>query len=93
MFYIKATPNEEGNHGNPMSRPFAGSVALPDELLGAYLGCKGFALPIVEDGVVTAVEPNQKALDAYEEEHPEAPVADPEPTTEEILNVLLGVSE
>lgn len=92
MYYIKSTP-ENANHGNPMGQPFAGCVTLPDELLSAYLDCKGFAILTVEDGTVTAAEANQEALDAYNAEHPDVPEPEPEPTTEEILNALLGVSE
>lgn len=69
MYYIKATPNEAGYHGNPMGQPFDGCATLPDELLSAYLDCKGLAVLIIEGVTVTAVEPNQEALDAYEAEH------------------------
>lgn len=82
MYYIKSTP-ENANHGNPMGQPFADCVALPDELLSEYLACKGFAILTIENGTVTAVEPNQEALDAYEAEHPEVEPEDPEPTTED----------
>lgn len=92
MYYIKPTP-ENNNHGNPMGQPFAGCVELPEELLSAYLASKGFVVLTVDGGTVTAVEANQEALDAYNAEHPDVPEPEPEPTTEEILNALLGVSE
>lgn len=79
MWYINATPNESGDYGNPMGQPFPGCVALPDELLGAYIDAKGFVYLEVEDGEVVAVEVNQEALDAYLAEHPDQP----EPTPEE----------
>lgn len=68
MYYI----NTQGpNHGNPMGQPFPGCVALPDELLSAYLDTKGFCALTIEDGAVTALAVDQEALDAYNAEHPE----------------------
>lgn len=68
MYYIHPTTK---NHGNPMGQPFHGCVALPDELLSAYLDTKGFCTLTVQDGVVTALTVDQEALDAYNAEHPE----------------------
>lgn len=99
MWYINAQPNEPGDYGNPMGQVFPGCVALPDELLGPYIEAKGFVfleleqaeevpIPLLLRGikefyVVTAVEVNQEALDAYHAEHPDIP----EPTPEEELDV------
>lgn len=91
MFYINAQPNASGNYGNPMGQPFPGSVSLPADLLSDYINAKGFVIPTVEDGVVASLEVNQEALDAYQAAHPDVPV-EPEPTTEEILDALLGVN-
>ena len=91
MYYINAQPNASGNYGNPMGQPFSGSVALPDAFLSAYIEAKGFVLPVIEDGQVASLEVNQEALDAYHADHPDVPV-EPEPTTEEILDTLLGVN-
>lgn len=93
MYYIQATPNESGNYGNPMGQPFPGSVALPDDLLSDYINVKGFVILSVENGEVVSLEVNQAALDAYNAEHPEVPESEPKPTTEDILNALLGVTE
>lgn len=95
MWYINATPNESGDYGNPMGQVFPGCAGLPDELLSAYIEAKGFVfleleraeevpIPLLLKGirefyVVTAVEVNQEALDAYHAEHPDIP----EPTPEE----------
>ena len=99
MYYIEATPRESGDYGNPMGQVFPGCVALPDELLGPYIEAKGFVfleleraeevpIPLLLKGirefyVVTAVEVNREALDAYHAEHPDIP----EPTPEEELDV------
>ena len=93
MYYIKATPNESGDYGNPVSNPFPGCVALPDDLLGPYIEAKGFVFLELEQAeevpvklllagvkefyVVSSLEVNQEALDAYRAEHPDIP--EPEP--------------
>lgn len=93
MFYINAQPNESGNYCNPMGQPFPGSVAMPDDLLSDYINAKGFVIPVIENGKVVSLEVNQDALDAYNAEHPDVPEPDQQPTTEDILNALLGVTE
>lgn len=78
MYYINSSPNETGNHGNPMGQPFPNCVTLPDDLLSPYLAAKGFVTLTVEDGAVTSLETNQEALDAYETDHPDLPPEEPE---------------
>lgn len=86
MYYI----NTQGqNHGNPMGQPFPGCVALPDELLSAYLATKGFCTLTIVDGAVTALVVDQEALDAYNAEHPDVEPEKPV-TVEELLAALLG---
>lgn len=82
MYYINPTPNESGNHGNPMGQPFPNCVTLPDDLLSPYLAAKGFVTLTVEKGAVTSLETNQEALDAYEADHPDLlPEETEEPVT------------
>lgn len=78
MYYINPTPNESGNHGNPMGQPFPNSVTLPDDLLSPYLAANGFVTLTVENGAVTSLETNQEALEAYEADHPDLPPEEPE---------------
>lgn len=78
MYYINPTPNKTGNHGNPMGQPFPNCVTLPDDLLSPYLAAKGFVTLTVENGAVTSLETNQEALDAYEADHPDLPLEEPE---------------
>lgn len=86
MYYI----NTQGiNHGNPTSTPFPNSVSLPDTLLMDYINTKGFCTLTVQDGAVTALVVDQKALDAYNAEHPEVEPEKPV-TVEELLAALLG---
>lgn len=84
MYYINAQPNASGNYGNPMGQPFPGSLALPDDLLGAYIEAKGFVIPSIENDELVSLEVNQEALDAYNVEHPEVPV-EPTPDPIEVL--------
>lgn len=93
MYYINAQPNESGNYGNPMGNPFPGSVSLPADLLSDYISAKGFVIPVIENGEVVSLEVNQEALDAYNAEHPDVLEPEPQPTTEDILNALLGVNK
>lgn len=78
MYYINSTPNGSGYHGNPMGQPFPNCVILPDDLLSPYLAAKGFVTLTVENGAVTSLETNQEALDAYEADHPDLPLEEPE---------------
>ena len=71
MYYINKTPNESGNHGNPRMQWFQDCLALPDDLLMDYISCKGFCTLSVADGVVTALEADKEALDAYQADHPD----------------------
>ena len=76
MYYI----NIQGpNHGNPISTIFPNSVSLPDALLMDYINTKGFCVLTIQDNVVTSLEVNQEALDAYIKEHPD--VEPEKPTT------------
>lgn len=68
MYYINPTGP---NHGNPMGQPFPDCVALPDDLLSAYLDTMGFCTLTVEGNTVTAVTVDHEALDAYLKEFPD----------------------
>lgn len=85
MFYVEPTANEGGNHGNPMGQPFPGCVALPEELLGAYLAGMGFVHLTIQEDAVTAVTVNEEALAAYRAEHPEPPEPPEPPKSNEEL--------
>lgn len=80
MYYINATPTENGNYGNPQSSPGEGRLALLDELLSDYIASMGFVELTVTDGIVTAVARNEEAYAAYIDEHPVTPEPDPEPS-------------
>lgn len=70
MYYIHQTPNSVGNYGNPMGESFDGCLALPDELLPAYIQANGFVTIAVQDDTVTSVEKNEAAWEAWNAAQP-----------------------
>lgn len=72
MYYIKGTSNEYGYYGNPMTQPFAGCVSLPDDLCHVYMNANGFVNIAVQDGIVTSVEKNEAAWEAWKSAQPPA---------------------
>lgn len=65
MYYINNKASSNGNYGNPMGQPFIDCIEMPDEFLSAYLDANGFVNITVEDGVVTSVEKNVEAWEAW----------------------------
>lgn len=65
VYYIRNEQYNNGNYGNPMGQPFDDCVSLPDEFLQPYLDANGFVNITVEDGVVTNVEKNVEAWEAW----------------------------
>ena len=73
--YINLNPQENGNYGQPKSLETENTVFLPDELLNDYIKSNGFVNITVEDGVVTSVEKNVEAWEAWKATLP--PETDP----------------
>lgn len=73
MFYIYKYKNTDGNYGNPVSIKFNDCLLLPDEFLHPYLDANGFVNITVEDGVVTSVEKNVEAWEAWKQTLPSQP--------------------
>ena len=95
MNIIQINANENGGRPPMQSwngEPPAGYALVPDALdTSAFYDFMGFVTLELDGSTVTAMTGNQEALDAYKASLPE-PV-EPPPTTEEILNAMLGVSE
>ena len=74
--------------------PPKGYAVCPDEFYEVFYSTDpaGFVNITVENDVITAMEVNQEALDAYLENNPKEET-EREPTTGEILNALLGVTD
>ena len=71
-----------------------GYAWCPEEFEATFYAEKpaGFVHIGVNDGVVTAMTQNDEARAAYVAAHPPKPPKEAEPTAEDILDVLLGVS-
>lgn len=97
MYYINSTPNESGNHGNPMGQPFPGCLTLPDDLLAPYIEARGFVTLTMDGTTVTAVETHQEALEAYLKEYPDVEPEEPEDdrtaVEQEITDLMLADME
>ena len=91
MKYIRATPNPSGAYPAPQSNPFPGAVALTDEQVATLIQYNGF-VSITGEGESVTVGPNTEAWEEWKASLPTSPEPEPEPTTDEILNVLLGVN-
>ena len=63
--YIQKEPMPNGNFGCPFNNEFNDSILLPDELLEDYLSFNGFVYLTIEDGVITKVEGNVEAWEAW----------------------------
>lgn len=75
MYYILSAKTESQTYGNPMGQSFENCLSLPDDMLQPYLDANGFVNITVEDGVVTSVEKNVEAWEAWKATLP--PETDP----------------
>lgn len=99
MYIIKKNPNENGSR--PPIQTWSCKVppndyaVCPDQFYKVFYSTSpaGFVNITIENNIVTSMEINQEALDAYVASLPEPePIPIPEPTTKEILDTLLGVN-
>lgn len=67
MYYLNNSPNESGNYGNPMGQPFNNCIQLPEELLNTYLDSNGFVTLTIENNIITNIEQNTEAYNAWKE--------------------------
>lgn len=93
MFVLKNAPSPAGQypailHTTSATVP-AGCVWWPDSLeQETFLQYEGFVILDIQRNTVASYQPNEAAFEAWKAAQPE-----PEPTAEEILKVMLGVSE
>lgn len=98
MYIIKKTANEDGSRP-PLQNWIAknipnGYAICPDEFYDVFYSTSpaGFVNITIDNDVVTSMEVNKSALNEYVESHKDAEPIEKEPTADEILNALLGVS-
>lgn len=70
MYYLTNSPNNSGNYGNPMGQPFNNCIQLPEELLNTYLDSNGFVTLTIENNIITNIEQNTEAYNAWKESLP-----------------------
>lgn len=69
--YINATPNASGAYSAPNSRPFTGSIILPDDMVSEFIRYNGFVVVTTEESVVTAIQPNTEAWEHWKATRPD----------------------
>lgn len=96
MYIIKTEPYENGGRPpiqtwNSANIPDGYSLIGEDNDVSVFYEYKGFVLLTFDDDnkTVVGMMGNQEALEEYNNEHPDKPV-DPEPTTQDVLDALLG---
>ena len=99
MYIIKKIAHENGRRPSLQTWkkdiPPEGYVFCPEEFYQVFYGTDpvGFVNITIKNDIVTSMEVNQEALNAYVASLPEPePAPIPEPTTKEILDTLLGVN-
>lgn len=98
MYIIKKTANENGSRPplqtwTKRSLP-NGYAICPDEFYAVFYSTSpaGFVNITVDNDIVTSMEVNQTSLNEYIASHSDTEPLEQEPTADEILNKLLGVS-
>lgn len=98
MYIIKKTANEDGSRPplqNWITKNIPNGYAIcPDEFYDVFYSTSpaGFVNITIDNDVVKSMEVNQTLLNEYIANHNDTEPLEKDPTTEEILNTLLGVS-
>ena len=98
MYIIKKTANENGSR--PPLQTWTkrilpnGYAICPDEFYAVFYSTSpaGFVNITVDNDIVTSMEVNQTSSNEYIANHSDTEPLEQEPTADEILNTLLGVS-
>lgn len=94
---IQRVANETGTRGN---QTWSG-VVLPDgyvwtteeDIMNVYAPFMGFVDLEIDGDTATKMTGNQELLDKYKAEHPEPTPVEPEPSTDDVLNALIGYTD
>lgn len=91
---IQRVANEIGTRGNQTwngAVPPDGYVWTTEEdIMGVYVPFMGFVDLEIDGDTCTKMTGNQELLDKYKAEHPDPEPQEPEPSTDDVLNALLG---
>lgn len=94
---ISREANETGTRGNQTwngAVPPDGYVWTTEEdIMNVYAPFMGFVDLEIEGDTATKMTGNQELLDKWKAEHPEPKPVEPEPSTDDVLNALIGYTD
>ena len=94
---IQSVANEIGTRGNQTwngAVPPDGYVWTTEEdIMNVYVPFMGFVDLEIDGDTCTKMTGNQELLDKYKAEHPEPTPVEPEPSTDDVLNALIGYTD
>ena len=93
---IQRVANETGTRGN---QTWSGAVppdgyvwTTEEDIMNVYAPFMGFVDLEIDGDTCTKMTGNQELLDKYKAEHPDPEPQEPEPSTDDVLNALIGCS-
>ena len=91
---IQRVANETGTRGN---QTWSGVVppdgyvwTTEEDIMNVYAPFMGFVDLEIDGDTCTKMTGNQDLLDKYKAEHPDPEPQEPEPSTDDVLNALIG---
>ena len=94
---IQRVANETGTRGN---QTWSGVVppdgyvwTTEEDIMGVYVPFMGFVDLEIDGDTCTKMTGNQELLDKYKAEHPDPEPQEPEPSTDDVLNALIGYGD
>ena len=94
---IQSVANETSTRGNQTwngAVPPDGYVWTTEEdIMNVYAPFMGFVDLEIDGDTCTKMTGNQELLDKYKAEHPDPEPQEPEPSTDDVLNALIGYGD
>ena len=94
---IQSVANEIGTRGN---QTWSGAVppdgyvwTTEEDIMNVYAPFMGFVDLEIDGDTCTKMTGNQELLDKYKSEHPDPEPQEPEPSTDDVLNALIGYGD
>ena len=91
---IQRVANETGTRGN---QTWSGVVppdgyvwTTEEDIMNVYVPFMGFVDLEIDGDTAVKMTGNQELLDKYKAEHPDPEPQEPEPSTDDVLNALIG---
>ena len=94
---IQRVANETGTRGN---QTWSGVVppdgyvwTTEEDIMNVYVPFMGFVDLEIDGDTAVKMTGNQELLDKYKAEHPDPEPQEPEPSTDDVLNALIGYGD